>query len=68
MPSQPLPFEQVKNTLVQKAYEDHMETYRRNYILRVSDMPIELEEGAVETMVKRHFGENLELAPDYYKQ
>ena len=68
MPPEPIPFEQIKPTLVQKAYEKHMETYQRNYVLRVSDMPITLEEGAVEIMVKRHFGENLELAPDFDKQ
>ncbi len=66
MPPSLIPFENVKPNLVQKVYGDYIENYRRNYVLRISHGTIELEEGAVEKMVKRHFGENLELAPGYY--
>ena len=68
MPPALVPFEQVKPKLIQKMYANYAETYRVNYVLGVSHGTIELEEGAVEKMVKRHFGENLELAPGYYDQ
>ena len=66
MPPALVPFEQVKPNLIQKVYANYVETYRRNYVLGISHGTIELEEGAVEKMVKRYFGENLELAPGYY--
>ena len=63
-----MPYERVRTSLEQRIWKEQIEIYRRNYILRISDGPIELEEGAVEKMVKRHFGENLELAPGYYER
>ena len=63
-----MPYERVRLGLEQKVWAEQLEVYRRNYILRVSDGPIKLEEGAVEKMAKRYFGENFELAPDYYEQ
>ena len=66
IPPNLIPFENVKPNLIQKVYTDYIETYRRNYVLRISHGTIEIEDGAVEKMVKRHFGENLELAPGYY--
>ena len=68
MPPSLVPFENVKPNLIQKVYTNYIETYRRNYVLRVSHGTIEIEDGAVEKMVKRHFGENLELAPGYYER
>jgi peptidyl-prolyl cis-trans isomerase C len=67
-PAGPVPFEQVKAQLMQEAREGHLSEYRKNYILNLSAEPIEIPEGAVETMLMRHFGENLELAPDVYNQ
>lgn len=67
-PAGPAPFENVKGQLIEAARQERLTAYRKNYILSVSADPIELEDGAVEKMLKRHFGENLELAPDLYKQ
>lgn len=67
-PSRPLPFDSVKEQLEAEARETYLLGYRRNFILNLSADPIEIPEGAVETMIKRHFGENLELAPANYKQ
>jgi peptidyl-prolyl cis-trans isomerase C len=64
----PLSFEDVKPELVEQMRKEHLSNYRRNYILSVSSQDIALEEGAVEKMLKRHFGENLELAPDLYNR
>jgi len=64
----PLSFEDVKPQLVEQMRREHLSNYRRNYILSVSSDDIALEDGAVETMLKRHFGENLELAPDLYNR
>ncbi|MEE4292657.1 MAG: hypothetical protein V2I79_01690, partial [Xanthomonadales bacterium] len=58
----------VKPELVEQMRKEHLSNYRRNYILSVSSQDIALEEGAVEKMLKRHFGENLELAPDLYNR
>ena len=62
------PFDQVKTPLIVKARNEHVQTFRTNYLKRLAEVPIELEDGAVEAMVKRHFGENLERAPDFYNQ
>lgn len=64
----PVPYELVEPKLIQQVWADHVERYRRNYVLRISDGPISLEEGAVQKMAKRYFGEDLERSPDYYKQ
>ena len=61
-------FEEVKAPLTAQVRDEHVQTYRTNYLKRLAEVPIEFEEGAVEAMVKRHFGENLERAPDFYNQ
>lgn len=62
------PYEQVKGLLVQQAIDQHKQKVQRNYLMKLSEEPIELPDGAVEKMVKRHFGENLEKAPGFYDQ
>ncbi len=64
-PSRPQPFEDVKAEAMTQAREKYLESYRSRYIRKLVADPIELQEGAVELMAKRYFGEDLELAPDY---
>lgn len=63
-----IPFEQVKPQLVEEARQKYLSDYRTRYIISKSEGLIDIQDGAVEAMAKRHFGENLELAPDYYQQ
>lgn len=65
MPPQLRPFEDVREAAVTQAREAHLAQYRKNYLLQQLDAPIEIPEGAVEAMVKRYFGDNLELAPGF---
>jgi peptidyl-prolyl cis-trans isomerase C len=58
-------YEDVKADAMTMARKKYLEEYRTRYIRRLIEDPIELPEGAVEAMAKRHFGENLELAPKY---
>jgi peptidyl-prolyl cis-trans isomerase C len=60
-----IPFEQIKPEAVLQAEQNYLDNYRRSYLLKLTHEPIELPEGAVDAMVKRHFGENLELAPEF---
>lgn len=64
----PIPFEDVKATMVQEARDAALAEFRKNYILGLSAGMIEIPDGAVDAMLRRHFGENLELAPDIYNQ
>jgi peptidyl-prolyl cis-trans isomerase C len=65
MPRQLLPFEQVREKAIEQVRKEHVAQYRSNYLRKVLGVPIELPEGAVDAMVKRYFGENLELAPEF---
>jgi peptidyl-prolyl cis-trans isomerase C len=65
IPSGLRPYETVREAAVEQAKERHLSQYRSNYLRKVLSEPIELPEGAVETMAKRYFGENLELAPEF---
>lgn len=60
-----VPFEQVKDPLVKQAEKKYISDYRLQYIIGLNSDPIEIPEGAVETMLKRYFGEDLENAPLY---
>lgn len=64
-PPRVLSFEQVKEQAVKKAEAEHRARYRANYLRKVLSDPVELPDGAVETMAKRWFGEDLELAPRF---
>jgi len=65
IPSGLRPYETVKEKAVEQAKERHLAQYRSAYMRKVLGKPIELPEGAVESMAKRYFGENLELAPEF---
>lgn len=60
-----LPFEAVQAPATEQAEREYRENYQRLYLRRLLQDPIIIPEGAVEIMAKRHFGENLELAPEY---
>jgi peptidyl-prolyl cis-trans isomerase C len=59
------PFEEVEQELLEAARTKHLEDYRSRYLQELLSEPIAVERGAVEAMVKRYFGENLELAPEF---
>jgi len=64
-PPRVLPFSEVKEEAMTKAKARHVDAYRSRYIKGLLSDPIEIPEGAVENMLKRYFGEELQLAPDY---
>ena len=68
IPPSTIPFEQIEERAVAEMMKFHLDKYRNTYILDLTAKPISIPEGAVETMLKRYFGENLELSPDYYNQ
>jgi len=60
-----LPFDAVKEQLIEGTRNKYLADYRKRYIAEVTTGTIEIPEGAVETMLKRYFGEDLELAPTF---
>lgn len=65
MPPQVAPFEVVREKAIEQAREKHLAEYRLNYLRQHLAAPIDIPEGAVDAMVRRYFGENLELAPEF---
>jgi parvulin-like peptidyl-prolyl isomerase len=63
--SKPIPFGEVKADIMAQVREKHLEENRARYLRSLLDHEIELKEGAVEAMARRHFGDELELAPVY---
>jgi peptidyl-prolyl cis-trans isomerase C len=57
-------FSEVEDEAVARAQLAYYESYRENYLRRVLSAPVVVPDGAVEIMARRHFGENLELAPN----
>ena len=62
-----IPFEQAKIRLMEAVRTEYLDDYRTRYLFKLVPEPIQIEEGAVEAMVKRHFGENLEGLPDFLR-
>jgi len=58
-------YDAVKDQAVAAAKRKYYENYRQVYLRNLSRDPIVIPDGAVEIMARRHFGEDLELAPDY---
>ncbi|MFT5140216.1 MAG: peptidyl-prolyl cis-trans isomerase C [Lysobacterales bacterium] len=58
-----LEFDRVKERLVVEARSKNQKNYHDTYLLKLLSDPLEFPDGALEIMVKRYFGENLELAP-----
>jgi len=64
-PESVAPFEDIKAEAMQQAREKYLAGYKTRKIQQLLSQPIELPEGAIDEMVRRYFGENLELAPDF---
>lgn len=65
IPPETVPFDSVKQQIASAAKKEYLEDYQTRYIFKLVTEPLQIDEGAVEAMVKRHFGENLEKLPDY---
>jgi peptidyl-prolyl cis-trans isomerase C len=57
-------FEEVADQAIDRARVEYLEAYRARYLQTLLQDPIVIPDGAVEIMAKRHFGEDLEGAPD----
>lgn len=64
-PAEPVPFDQIKEEATKIAKEQYLSQIRFRYIQTQIAEPIELSEGAIEAMVRRYFGDELELAPEF---
>jgi peptidyl-prolyl cis-trans isomerase C len=62
-PAEPLPYDMVKEQLVEQQRQAYLAEYRKRYIIDQTDETIDVREDAVEAMLKRYFGEDLENAP-----
>ena len=58
-------YDAVKDQAVVEAKRNYYQNYQKMYLRNLISEPIVIPDGAVEIMAKRHFGENLELAPDF---
>jgi len=58
-------FVEVREQAVAKMKQKHLALYQERYIKALLEEGIVLPDGSVEVMLKRHFGENLENAPEY---
>ena len=58
-------YDAVKDQAVVEAKRNYYQNYQKMYLRNLISEPIVIPEGAVDIMAKRHFGENLELAPDF---
>jgi len=65
MPPELVAYDRVQQGLMQKAREKYLSDYRLRYIRGQVAEPIDIKQDAVEVMVKRYFGEELELAPNF---
>jgi parvulin-like peptidyl-prolyl isomerase len=62
------PFEDVREEAIERQKAEYQQVYMRKYLSQLFREPAVFPEGSLEIMVKRHFGENLEKAPDYSNQ
>jgi peptidyl-prolyl cis-trans isomerase C len=58
------PFEAVREQAVAQIRLEYLESYRARYLQSLLKDPIVIPEGAVEIMARRHFGDDLDGAPD----
>jgi peptidyl-prolyl cis-trans isomerase C len=58
-------YEDVQVEAMEMARKRYLDEYRARYVRKLVDFPVDIPRSAVEAMVKRHFGDNLELAPDF---
>ena len=59
------PFEEVREQAIEEARAAYLKDYRSRYMKQLLADPIEVSEEGVAEMVKRYFGEDLELAPEF---
>jgi peptidyl-prolyl cis-trans isomerase C len=57
-------YEAVSAQAEERARMKHLGRIRETYIRQIANEPIVIPDGAVEIMAKRHFGDELELAPN----
>jgi peptidyl-prolyl cis-trans isomerase C len=62
-PSRTQAFEDVKADAMARTREQYLAKYRSRYLQNLLSEPIEIPDGAVEAMARRHFGDDLEMAP-----
>jgi peptidyl-prolyl cis-trans isomerase C len=60
-------YDEVKSAAIDRVKQAYLENYSQNYLRKMLQDPIVIPDGAVEIMAKRHFGEELELAPVFEK-
>lgn len=58
-------FDVVKDQAVVAARKRYYENYQKMYLRKLASNPIVIPDGAVDIMARRHFGDDLELAPDF---
>ena len=58
-------YEAIKDQAVAAARRKYYENYQQVYLRNLLSNPIVIPDGAVEIMARRHFGDDLELAPDF---
>ncbi len=59
------PFEAVRDEAIARQKREYHQAFMNKYLSQLFREPAVFPEGSLEIMVKRHFGENLEKAPDY---
>jgi peptidyl-prolyl cis-trans isomerase C len=59
------PFESVKAQAMLAIQKKHKEDYRVRYVKGLIEEPIDVKEGAIDALMKRYYGENLELMPNF---
>ena len=64
-PSKPVSFEEAKPQLVQQQKANHNSRLRTEFMNRFSTVPLEIPPLAIEKMLQRYFGPDLEKAPDF---
>lgn len=58
-------FDEVREEAIEKQKLEYKQIFLRKYLSQLFREPAVFPEGSIEIMAKRHFGEDLELAPDY---
>jgi peptidyl-prolyl cis-trans isomerase C len=64
-PSKPISFDEAKSQLIQQQKANHLSRVRSEFVNQFSTVELEIPPQAIEKMLQRYFGENLENAPDY---
>ena len=59
------PFEAIREGLEAEMKAKHLDAYRTRYVQKLMMEPLVIPQGAVEVMLRRYFGDDLENAPTY---